>query len=96
LSSFRSGAELRIIRPSSGLPEGFEVMFDQRLYNVLEIDLVVRSTPICEPIRVRSVVMAAPRSAMVTRAVLSIDQIFDANKLAKHLNQGTFDGRLKV
>jgi hypothetical protein len=45
------GATLRFIRLSSRLPGGLEVMFDNRIYNVFEVDLLGRCTPICEPIR---------------------------------------------
>ena len=45
---------LRIVGPSSCLREAFEVSFENELYNVFEIDLVARSTLICEPIRARS------------------------------------------
>ena len=38
-------ANLRVIGPSSCLREGFEVMFEKRIYNVFEIDLLARSTP---------------------------------------------------
>jgi hypothetical protein len=48
------GAMLRIVGPSSCLREAFEVMFENELYNVFEIDLMARSTLICEPIRARS------------------------------------------
>jgi len=45
------GASLHVIGPSSCLPGGFEVMFDDGLYNIFEIDLLARSSPICEPNR---------------------------------------------
>ncbi len=46
-------AMLRVIGPSSCLPEGFEVMFEEQIYNVFGIDLSSRSTQIIEPIRAR-------------------------------------------
>ena len=50
------GAVLRVVGPSSVLPEGFEVTFERRLYNVFEIDLVTRSILISEaPPRARAV-----------------------------------------
>jgi len=45
------GAELRVIGPSSCLPEGFEVQFEHRIYNVFERDLITRSILILEPTR---------------------------------------------
>jgi|HubBroStandDraft_2_1064218.scaffolds.fasta_scaffold781578_1 hypothetical protein len=53
------GAILRVLRPSSCLPEGLEVMFENRIYNVFEVDLTARSRLIREPIRTRRVIMAA-------------------------------------
>jgi hypothetical protein len=44
------GAMLRVIGPSSCLRRGFEVTYERRAYNIFEIDLVARSTLICEPI----------------------------------------------
>lgn len=43
------GATLHVIGRSSCLPAGFEVEFEHRHYNVFEIDLLARSTPICQP-----------------------------------------------
>jgi hypothetical protein len=48
------GAELHVIGPSSCLRGGFEVMFEERLYNVFEIDLVARCVLSFEPIYTRS------------------------------------------
>jgi hypothetical protein len=45
------GAMLHVIGRSSCLPEGFEVAVEHLHYNVFEIDLLMRSTPICEPIQ---------------------------------------------
>jgi hypothetical protein len=53
------GATFQVIGPSSCLPAGFEVVFEHRHYNVFEIDVLVRSTPICEPIRARRRAAAA-------------------------------------
>jgi hypothetical protein len=47
------GATLRVIGPSSCLPESLEVMFDNRVYNVFKVDFLGRCTPICEPIRAK-------------------------------------------
>ena len=47
------GATLRVIGLSSCLPEGLEVMLDNRVYNVFEVDLLARCAPICEPIRAK-------------------------------------------
>jgi hypothetical protein len=47
------GSALRVIGPSSRLPEGFEVLFDSQLYNIFKTDLLERSIPICEPIRAK-------------------------------------------
>lgn len=52
------GATLRVVGPSSCLPEGLEVGFDMQLYNVFETDLLERSTPICESIPTRATAMA--------------------------------------
>jgi hypothetical protein len=43
------GATLQVLGPSSCLREGFEVVFEHRHYNVFEIDLLERCTPIAEP-----------------------------------------------
>jgi hypothetical protein len=53
------GAILRVIGPSSCLREGFEVMFENRFYNIFEIDLLARSRLIREPIEVRTRAVAA-------------------------------------
>jgi hypothetical protein len=53
------GAMLLVIGPSSCLPEGFEVMFENQIYNVFEIDLLSRSSVISEPIRAKCRTMAA-------------------------------------
>jgi hypothetical protein len=47
------GVALRVIGPSSSLPAGWEVMLENRLYNVFDEDLLARSSPICEPIRAK-------------------------------------------
>jgi hypothetical protein len=46
-----NGATLRVTGPSSCLTGGFEVMFENRRYNIFEADLLARSIPICEPTR---------------------------------------------
>jgi len=48
------GGMVRVMGPSSCLREACEVMFRNELYNVFEIDLVARSTLICEPTRTKS------------------------------------------
>jgi hypothetical protein len=53
------GAMLRVLRPSSCLPEGFEVRVENQIYNVFEVDLTARSRLIHEPIRPRSRIIAA-------------------------------------
>jgi len=53
------GAVLHIMGRSSCLPEGFEVVFEHRRYNVFEIDVLARSTPIHEPIRSKCRFVAA-------------------------------------
>ena len=53
------GAMLHVIGQSSCLPQGFEVVFEQLHYNVFEIDLLVRSTLICEPIQAKYSAVAA-------------------------------------
>jgi len=45
------GALLQVIGRSSCLPKGLEVVFERCNYNVFEIDVMARSTPICEPIQ---------------------------------------------
>jgi len=52
-------AMLRVIGPSSCLPDGLEVMFENRIYNVFEVDLTARSRLNHEPIRTHSRIMAA-------------------------------------
>jgi hypothetical protein len=51
------GVALHVIGPSACLPGGFEVMSDNRMYNVFDVDLWARSIPICEriPAKVRVV-----------------------------------------
>jgi hypothetical protein len=46
-----NGATLRVLGPSSLLPEGFEIEFEHLIYNVFKTDLVARSVPISEPAR---------------------------------------------
>jgi hypothetical protein len=43
------GATLRVIGPSSQLPDGFEVKFEDLVYNVFETDLVARSILTSDP-----------------------------------------------
>jgi hypothetical protein len=52
------GATLRVIGPSSLLPDGFEIQFEHLTYNVFEIDLVARSVLISEPTRAKGRAMA--------------------------------------
>jgi hypothetical protein len=40
---------LRVIRTSSCLREGFEVVFGKHFYNVFEVDLLARCSQILEP-----------------------------------------------
>ena len=47
------GAMLRVIGPSSCLPEGIEVMFEQQFYNVFDVDVSARSTEIIESLRAK-------------------------------------------
>jgi hypothetical protein len=54
-----AGATLRVIGPSSCLREALEVMFESRIYNVFEIDLVARSIMISEPTRSKRRALAA-------------------------------------
>jgi hypothetical protein len=51
--------EVRVIGPSSCLREACEVIFENELYNVFEIDLMARSTLICELFRAKSSAIAA-------------------------------------
>jgi len=53
------GAMLRVIGPSSCLPEGFEVMFENQIYNVFEVDLTARCGLIHEPVRMQDRAVAA-------------------------------------
>jgi hypothetical protein len=53
------GATFRVIGLSSCLPEGVEVMFNKRLYNIFEVDVLARCTPIREPIRAKSLAIGA-------------------------------------
>ena len=50
-----AGATLRVIGPSLCLPEGIEVVFGKRCYNIFEVDLVARCRLISETIRSRAV-----------------------------------------
>jgi hypothetical protein len=47
------GVTLHVVGPSSCLSGGFEVMLENRLYNIFEVDLLARCTPICESIRAK-------------------------------------------
>ena len=51
-------AILRIVGPSSCLGEGLEVMFDNKLYNIFEIDLLTRSVSVLIPSRAKSAAIA--------------------------------------
>lgn len=53
------GAMLHVIGRSSCLPEGFEVVFEHRRYNVFEIDVLVRSIPVRKPTRTKCRAVAA-------------------------------------
>jgi len=53
------GAMLRVLKPSSCLPEAFEVWFENQIYNVFEIDLLARSSVIPDPMRAKGRAMAA-------------------------------------
>jgi hypothetical protein len=53
------GVILQIIGPSSCLREGFEVMFEERVYNIFKVDLLARCSLTFEPTRVRSRAAAA-------------------------------------
>jgi hypothetical protein len=52
------GATLRVIGPSSLLPDGFEVQFEHSTYNVFDIDLVARSVLISESTQAKGRTMA--------------------------------------
>jgi hypothetical protein len=54
-------ATLRVLRPSSCLPEGFEVLFENHIYNVFAIDLLARSSLLHELVekRCRAVAVCA-------------------------------------
>jgi len=45
------GAVLRVIGPSACLREGFEVVFDEQVYNIFKVDLLARCSQVVEPIR---------------------------------------------
>jgi hypothetical protein len=53
------GGMLRVVGPSSCLHEGFEVMFEKRIYHVFEIDLMNRTTLIFETVKAKRRAMAA-------------------------------------
>jgi hypothetical protein len=53
------GARLRIIGPSSLLPEGFEVKVDHRIHHVFETDLIDRSSVIFESSRTKRIAVGA-------------------------------------
>jgi hypothetical protein len=48
------GAIVRVIQPSSCVREGFEVVFEEEVYNVFKVDLLTRCGKIVEPRRARS------------------------------------------
>jgi hypothetical protein len=52
-------ATLRVLGPSSCLPDGFEILFENQVYNVFEIDLLARSRLIHDPIKAKGRAMAA-------------------------------------
>ena len=45
------GVMLRVTGPSSCLREGFEVVFDEQVYNIFKVDLLARCSQVVEPIR---------------------------------------------
>lgn len=51
-------AVVRVIGPSSCLREACEVLFENKLHNVFEIDLIARSTLVCAPITARTLAIA--------------------------------------
>ena len=53
------GGKLRVVGPSSCLPEGFEVTFEKRIYHVFKIDLMTRSTLVFETVKAKRRAMAA-------------------------------------
>lgn len=53
------GAIFQVVGPSTCLPQGFEVVFEQRHYHVFEIDVLVRSSPTCATIRAKRRAAAA-------------------------------------
>ncbi len=54
-----AGVKLHVIGPSSCLSEGVEVMFENRIYNVFEVDLEARSRLIRVPVRMQRRPVAA-------------------------------------
>jgi len=48
------GAILGIVGPSSCLREGFEILFEEQVYNVFKADLFARCSQMFEPRRARS------------------------------------------
>lgn len=53
------GAMLRVSGPSSCLPEGLEVAFEEQVYHVFNADLLARSSQIIESIRASGWALAA-------------------------------------
>jgi hypothetical protein len=53
------GGKLRVVGPSSCLPDGFEVTFEKRIYHVFKIDLMTRSTLVFETVKAKRRAMAA-------------------------------------
>ena len=52
-------ATLRVLRPSSCLPKGFEVLSENQIYNVFAIDLLARSSLLHKPVENRCHAVAA-------------------------------------
>ncbi len=53
------GATLRVVGPSACLRGGFEVLVDNKLYNIFEIDLLARSVLVLKSASAKRPAMAA-------------------------------------
>jgi hypothetical protein len=53
------GSILRVIGPSSCLREGFEVVFEEQVYNIFKVDLFARCSRMFETTQARSRAVAA-------------------------------------
>ena len=55
----KEGVTLRVTGPSSCLRKGLEILSEKEFYNLFEVDLLARCSPIFEPVKALSRAVAA-------------------------------------